>query len=356
MVKIFSNKILSLLLILALFALLFNTLGLNKDTNNLEYKGAVLAHIHLVESGYGSKISQTMHKHLSSVGYDSIQLNTFAYMKDSKQNYVVFDNDPTLSDKYLIKEIRNLKGNGFKVMLKPHIWIGGLTFDPDNWRNKIDFQNIEDRGKWFSSYTNFILSQARIAEQENVEIFVIGTELVELTKHDNDWKDLINKVREIYSGKLTYASEGLNSEKIRFWSELDYIGIDAYFPIANKKNTTIKELAEGWNIYEKRIALLSNKFQKKVIFTEIGFKSVEGSAINPWEWKSNAKVSFSEQAKAFESTFKVFKYKDYLAGMFIWKYFTDMDSYEKSNVEKGFTPYKKKSETVISDYFNLIAK
>jgi len=39
------------------------------------------------------------------------------------------------------------------------------------------------------------------------------------------------------------------------------------------------------------------------------------------------------------------------AGIFVWKYFTDMNSYERRNNEKGFTPYGKEAEKVISGWF-----
>lgn len=330
-------------------------LGFKKDSStNLEYKGAVLAHIHRFGSGYGSKPSQVMHSHLKDVGYDTIQLNTFAYIKDRRQTKIFFDGDPTMADKFVEKEIRNLHQSGFKVMLKPHIWIGGWRFDSDNWRSKIDFSDLKKREDWFLNYTNFILSQARLAERNHVEVFVVGTELVGLSKYSDDWIKLIRKVRGVYGGKITYAAEGMNVKDIGFWFDLDYIGIDVYLPLAKHNNPTIKELVQGWQQYEPEIQKLAEKYNKKILFTEVGYKSVEGSAIRPWEWNRYGKVSQEEQAKAYEAAFKVFKNKPYLAGIFIWKYFTDMNSYEKPNVEKGFTPYGKKAERVISGWFNRL--
>ena len=52
-----------------------------------------------------------------------------------------------------------------------------------------------------------------LTERNNVEIFVVGTELVGLSKYTMDWRRLIQKVREVYGGKLTYAAEGWNAFK-----------------------------------------------------------------------------------------------------------------------------------------------
>ena len=89
---------------------------------------------------------------------------------------VFYGFDPTLSNKHIKKEIEKLHNNGFTVMLKPHLWIGGIEFDPENWRNKIDYTNPGDLASWFYNYGNYIVKQAKLAENNSVEYFVIGTE------------------------------------------------------------------------------------------------------------------------------------------------------------------------------------
>lgn len=346
-----------ILLFIAIFAVLLIIASTNSNTPNqnqahdLTYKGAVLAHIHRIGNGYGSTPSKEMHKHLSGIGYNYVQLNTFGFMWDSKRTKVYSGGDPSMVDTFVETEIQNLRDMGFKIMLKPHIWIGGLELDPDNWRSKIDFDDAQERKRWFDSYTEFILSEAELAQRSGVEMLVVGTELVGVSKYTDEWIEIIKKIREVFNGKLTYAAEGMNAQKIEFWDVLDYIGIDAYFPLTDKNDPTLDDLVEGWKKYESEIRALSEKFNKKVIFTEIGFKSVEGTAIKPWEWNNDGKTSQSEQALAFEATRLAFVDKPYLAGIFVWKYFTDMNSDERGNVEKGFTPYMKEAEKVLSSWF-----
>lgn len=321
------------------------------EASGLKYKGAVLAHIHKIGHGYGSLLSKAMHTHLNGVGYDTVQLNTFAYMRSRKDTRVIMGRDPTMAERFMVEEIRSLRKKGFIVMLKPHIWIGGHDLDADNWRNKIDFDDPEERNEWFRSYTDFILYEAELAEKTGVEIFVVGTELVGVSKYTKEWQELIEKVRGVFSGKLTYAAEGMNANNIAFWGSLDYIGIDAYFPLSDKYGPSLKELVDGWKKYETEIKKLSSKYKKQVIFTEIGYKSVEGTTIRPWEWNKEGEISQQEQALAFEATRTVFHDKPYLAGIFVWKYFTDMNSYERGNIPKGFTPYGKEAEGVLSSWF-----
>jgi len=338
--------------------LIFAVSSTNKNSNqelpnDLKYKGAVLAHIHKIGNGYGSTHSQQMHKHLNNIGYNFLQLNTFAYMSERKQTKVHVGGDPSMAPRFVESEIENVHKMGFKVMLKPHIWIGGGDFDPDNWRSKIDFVDPMERQKWFSSYEDFILAEAELAETTSTEMLVVGTELVGVSKYTDEWRKIIEKIRKIYSGKLTYAAEGMNAQNIEFWNSLDYIGIDAYFPLTDKADPSLDELSEGWKNYEPQIKELSDKYDKQIIFTEIGFKSVKGTAIKPWQWELEGETSQQEQALAFQSASIAFKDKPYLAGIFIWKYFTDMNSYEKRNNEKGFTPYSKEAEKVISQWFGV---
>lgn len=350
--KTHLHKILISIFFLYIFPLNFSFGQAESNSNDsfFEFNGAVLTHIHKIGSGYGSEPSQKIHKHLKAVGYDTVQLNTFAYLKNRDDTKIYVDVDPTMKDEFIEQEIRSLRNSGFKVMLKPHVWVGGWSFNPDNWRSKIDFTDSSKREEWFRNYSDFIVSQAELAERNNVEIFVVGTELVGLSKYTMDWRRLIQKVREVYGGKLTYAAEGWNAKNIQFWGNLDYIGIDAYFPLANEKNPTIDELVNGWSKYEKDFKNLSDKYDKKIIFAEIGFKSHEGSTIKPWEWNHDGKPSEEEQANAFKATYLVFHDKPYLAGFFVWKYFTDMNSYERPNIEKGFTPYGKTAEKIISEW------
>ena len=111
----------------------------------MEFFGAVLTHIHKKDQGYGSSKAHLMRKHLETVGYNSVQLNSFAYMQSAKDQVVLGNKDPTLTLEALTAEIRQLRKMGFTAMLKPHIWVGGHSLDPANWLSAIDFKNQKER-------------------------------------------------------------------------------------------------------------------------------------------------------------------------------------------------------------------
>jgi len=48
------------------------------------------------------------------------------------------------------------------------------------------------------------------------------------------------------------------AEKITFWDELDYIGIQAYFPLVDNKYPTAEEISKGWNDYFPAMEAIHN--------------------------------------------------------------------------------------------------
>ena len=317
------------------------------------HRGATLAHIHQIEKGYGSLSAQNMHQHLLNVGFNAVQINTFAYQDTNQSTKLSYNSDPSMPEKNIRREIRNLKKVGLKVMLKPHVWVGGWPHKAGMWRNKIAFDNKTNVNSWFKNYTRWILQEAKLAQEENVDTFVVGTELVEMAKYEKRWRKIIRLVRNIYPGKITYACEGWNAQNIKFWDELDYIGINSYFTLSSKANPKLRELTDAWAPYVKKFDQLHNKYKKPILFTEFGYKSHQYATFEPWKWEQNHPTSQEVQKKAFLATYFALSQKEYFAGLYVWKYFTDNNSYESANIEKGFTPYNKEAESVLSTWFLL---
>src|SRR5690606_41666481 len=87
-----------------------------------------------------------------------------------------------------------------------------------------------------------------------VELLCIGTELKQSVAHRPlFWKNLIVEVREIFGGKLTYASNWDSYTVPRFWSDLDYIGINAYFPLIESQHPDRSALSRAWQSIRKEI-------------------------------------------------------------------------------------------------------
>ena len=113
----------------------------------------------------------------------------------------------------------------------------------------------------------------------------IGTETREfVNERPKFWKKLIRAVREEFSGQLTYAANWDDYDQVPFWKHLDYIGVDAYFPISKDKDATVEDLKSGWKPIVAKMDSIAQLHDKEVILTEYGYRSIKGCAIRPWDY------------------------------------------------------------------------
>lgn len=239
--------------------------------------------------------------------------------------------------------INQLRKKNIKIMVKPQIWV---------WRGEFTgYIKMENEANWKlleDSYSKFILEYAALAEETQAEILCIGTELEQfVVNRPNYWKLLINKIKEVYNGELTYAANWDEFKRTPFWNDLDYIGVDAYFPVSDSKTPTVAEGIEGWKPHIKIIKGLSEKHAIPILFTEFGYRSVDYTGKEPWKSdRSMNSVNLEAQANTTKALFESFWKEDWFAGGFIWKWF---HNYTKSGGEENnqFTPQNKPVEAII---------
>jgi len=282
-------------------------------------------------------------------GQENVDSPTLVYHRENRLDVV-------RRDSIWKTQIEVAHALGFKVFLKPHIWMHNPA--KGKWRSDIFPTSEGNWNTWQKNYREFILLYAKIAEENNVEMFCVGTELSRLTLEKSDfWKTLIQDVRRVYSGKLTYAANWRNEfEKITFWEDLDYIGIQAYFPLTKNNNPSVKQISEGWQKHLLSMEQVHEKFNRNILFTEMGYKSTADSAIKPWEWienYSNPKdlVSNETQANCYKAFFGQVWDKEWFEGVHIWQLRSDYvegDTY----LNLDFTPQGKLAEAVISKGFD----
>jgi hypothetical protein len=81
--------------------------------------------------------------------------------------------------------------------------------------------------------------------------------------------------------------------------ELDVIGVNAFYPLAERDGASFDALLEGGEKVQARVRDLAETWQKPVFFTEIGYTTRRDPAIRPWEWPDAMKdVVVDEVAQA----------------------------------------------------------
>ena len=240
-----------------------------------------------------------------------------------------------------------LKKQNIKIMLKPHIWIWHGEFTGHiEMKNEADWETLE------KSYSKFILQYAELAQSINAEMFCIGTELEKFIQNrPNYWLILIKKIKNIYNGKLTYAANWDEFQQTPFWRTLDFIGVNAYFPVSINKTPTIKECLKNWEPHKKNISDISQTYSKPILFTEFGYRSVDYSGKEPWKSdRSMSQVNLDAQTNTTHALFETFWNEDWFAGGFLWKWH---HNYKQAGGENNtqFTPQNKPAEDLIKNHY-----
>ena len=154
------------------------------------------------------------------------------------------------------------------------------------------------------------------------------------------WLSLIKKVKKDYPGKLTYAANFDEYQRIDFWNELDFLGLNAYFKLQRQVSEDLYvDLILGWSRVFEEIALFQaeNKISDmSLLFTELGYTFRKGSTLAPWASDGatilgeaedrrlviykNQELSFDERVLAIKTLREVSEQSTAkLAGILYWK-------------------------------------
>ncbi len=245
-------------------------------------------------SGY---TSPTSFKALRRLARDHVETVTFVptwYQAHTGSNTIRPEAGKSASDAALLRAIAYAHSLGLTVDLAPH-----LDVIDGSWRGYID---PSSSGAWWSNYRRFILHYAHLAKTSGVSIFVVGVELKDMTSTTADtahWTALISRIRRSVSSRtrLTYAANWGEYEQVGFWPSLDYIGVDAYFPLpASGSNPSAQELEKAWQPTIQQLQTLSDAESLPVLFTEIGYAPVSGAYQDPWQSQSGTDYQAQETA------------------------------------------------------------
>jgi hypothetical protein len=278
-----------------------------------------------------------------------VTLMPFAFMKSKSDTAIMYNNKRQWwgeRKEGIEKTSLAFKNKGLKVMLKPQIWIGRGDFT-----GHISMKNQTDWVAFENNYEKFILEYAKLAQGTSCDIFCIGTELnTFVVSRPLFWNRLIKKIKSVYKGKITYAENWDTYKKVPFWSSIDFIGIDAYFPLAQDKTPTIKALEIAWKPLKKEFKIFNKKYKKQILFTEYGYQSKDYVTQEPWEHSKNKVVNLEGQKNALTAILNQFWKEDWFAGGFLWKWYDNHNEVGGNN-DDDYTIQNKPSENIVKEFY-----
>ena len=299
----------------------------------------------------GSAVDQTDVNPVKKVSANYVALMPFGFIKTLDTPKIRFNSNKQWfgeTEKGVAQYAEQFKKNNIKAMLKPQIWVWhGEYTGFIEMKTEENWKILED------SYREFILFYAKVAQKTKIEILCIGTELEKFVmKRPKYWKKLITEIKKVYSGKLTYAANWDEFKRVPFWNQLDFIGVDAYFPLSDKKSPSVEDFEKGWKPHKKEIIRIREKANKPVLFTEFGYRSIDFTAKEPWKSdRVEGNINLEVQKNGLQAIYNQFWKEDWFHGGFIWKWFHKHNDVggKKNN---RFTPQNKPTEKLLRKLYS----
>jgi len=302
--------------------------------------------------GYGSAAFARTLDECVRAGATWVAVTPFGRVADLKGHGV----DPTFEKPFaenredVLRSIAMAHGRGLRVMLVPHLWV-----ESGEWRAKIDPGSDEGWDAWARSYGAFVRAWAEVAQEGHADLFSAGVELRSwvTTPRAPSFAALVRQLHAVYKGPITYSANWDDVENTLVLADLDVIGVNAFFPLAEKEGASFETLLEGGRRVRDRIRALSTTWQRPVLFTEIGYTTRRDPAVRPWEWPDSMKdvvVDEHAQADAYRALIAPLLDEPSFMGFFVWRVYADPDDVSQE-AEWGFSPRGKQAELVVRDAF-----
>ena len=302
-------------------------------------------------NGYGSGQAVASLEKLQKMGANAVSIIPYATLRDpSRPAPLSVDHSArSENDEAVVHAGRAAARLGFRTMMKPHIWVRG------GWPGDIRMAKEADWAAFFRYYHDWILHYALLAEAYQFDFLCIGTELSQSTlAREDEWRALIQKVRGLYRGKITYAANwGEEFERLPFWDALDYVGLNCYYPLSADPEASVEDLRRGFRRNIQRVLQVADRAGKPLLFTEIGFTSASTPWINPHEDGRDRQNHPEHQAVCYQVAFEEISRIADCAGLFWWK-FPSFPSYSGRPDDICFTPNNKPAADIVKHWFERL--
>lgn len=299
------------------------------------------------------KMAERTHCNTVVIAFTALQDNPHVIDVDDSQT-------PTYEQ---LKAVVDLAAEyNMKVILKPTvdcrdgIWRGHIGFFDE------DVPGEPTWSQWFASYSKYQMRYAEMAEKLGIEMLCVACEMVQAQKRSKEWRDLVKKIRSVYSGLITFNADKYQEDRVDFWDCLDVISSSGYYPVDN------------WDEQLDRIEKVVNKHKKPFFFIEAGCMSTKNAPLKPNSCSifdeqkkelmssgmdaasaEDALLDFEGQADYYRVMFEKCEQREWMRGFGLWDWATILP-YDETNgdYKKNYSYifYLKPAEKVISNYFD----
>jgi hypothetical protein len=229
----------------------FRALNTGAPLTGLPYKGIAMQ---IQRTDWMEEYKKSVDE-IAAVGADTVLFVIDARQENGSSSKIYLDMRMTPTPERLAELIKHAKDRKLRVILMPIVLLDSPRKD-NEWRGTIAPLDWEE---WFNSYRDMITHFAYIAEDNHVDVLVVGSELVSTQGKLNQWTRTIDAVRKAYKGQLTYSSNWDNYTQVPFWNQLDLISMNSYWKLGRDKNASVGEIMDNWRQIQRDVLAFTQK-------------------------------------------------------------------------------------------------
>lgn len=249
---------------------------------------------------------------------------------------------PTFDDLNVV--VDRAHRDGLAVAVMPFVNL--VDAGPDEWRGVLA---PEDPKAWWQNYTARMLEVAAWADQRQIAVLVIGSELTSLSRDPDPWRTLATAVRAKYRGPLAVVANHDALDRVAPFAFVDLAGVSAYFSLTSNLEASPAELTDGWSHNLRQLRAFQDAVHRPVVLFEVGYPSIDGAAVRPWRYTAGAPIDLHEQYLAYVAATDAIRSADWIHGVFFWTWFGPGGRYDRH-----YTPKGKPAEDALRQFFREV--
>lgn len=245
---------------------------------------------------------------VEQTGADTVLLCPMGLQSNAHSEVVDFQGPATTGDEELLDITEYARGLGLRVIWKPTVNCADGT-----WRAHINFFDYDvpcepKWRNWFASYEAFQCHFAALAQQTGLEMLVLGCEMTNAERREEEWRRLIASVRGVYDGAVCYNCDKYGEDHVTWWDAVDVIASSGYYPAG--------EIGQNLD----RIEQVIRREQKPFFFAEAGCMAVRGAARLPNDWSLLGRYDPQEQKRWLQELFTECEKRSWVGGFGLWSW------------------------------------
>lgn len=280
------------------------------DSSGMRVKGVTLAD--WTPNGYAAPAASAAVDAVAALGANRLVIVVTAYQSGLGDSAVRADPQRTPDEGAVRLAAERARGAGMDVVIKLHVDV-----DSGEWRGHI---RPSDVVAWFASYGAWVEEWSNVAAEVGAAQLVVGTELAGTVAHAKRWRALFARARSRFPGEVVYAASWDEAWMVPFWDAVDRVGVDFYAAVAVRANAGRVEILAGWQPWIERLHVLHGQTGKPLLLTEIGYRSVDGAGMYPYDFTREAGYDGGEQADLYWAALEAVAATDWIEGVYWWNW------------------------------------